>query len=37
VVERVERPRDNQRQNLGNQLAVLTLNTAWLGMDPVQK
>lgn len=37
VVERLDRPRDNQRLNLGNQLAVLTLNTHWLGMDAVQK
>lgn len=37
VVERLDRPRDNQRLNMGNQLAVLTLNTHWLGMDAVQK
>ena len=37
VVERLDQPRDNQRTNMGNQLAVLTLNTAWLGMDAGQK
>jgi hypothetical protein len=37
VVERLEHPRDNQRINLGNQLALLTVNTAWLGMSAPQK
>jgi hypothetical protein len=37
VVERMDHPRDNQGLNLGNQLAVLTLNTAWLGMNAEQK